>query len=87
MKETLTAAAGNKEALSKPFKPFQVNQSNASDIIFEFEAPKKKLILDQKKGKGMLYMLISAAFFTASAALLKFLYINSDISTYEFTYW
>lgn len=87
MKETLTAAAGNKDALSKPFKPFQVNQSNASDIIFEFEAPKKKEILEQKKGKGMLYMFISAAFFTASAALLKFLYINSDISTYEFTYW
>ena len=87
MKETLTAAAGNTDALSKPFKPFQVNQSNASDIIFEFEAPKMKEILEQKKGKGMWYMLISAAFFTASAALLKFLYINSDISTYEFTYW
>ena len=88
MKETLTAAAGNKDALSKPFKPFQVNQSNASDIIFEFEAPKKKKeILEQKTVKGMLYMFISAAFFTASAALLKFLYINSDISTYEFTYW
>ena len=87
MKETLTAAAGNKEALSKPFKPFQVNQSNASDIIFEFEAPKTKEILEQKKGKGMVYMFISAAFFTASAALLKFLYLNSDISTYEFTYW
>jgi len=25
MKETITAAAGNKEALNKPFKPFQVN--------------------------------------------------------------
>jgi drug/metabolite transporter (DMT)-like permease len=35
----------------------------------------------------MVYMFISAAFFTASAALLKFLYLSSDISTYEFTYW
>jgi hypothetical protein len=32
-------------------------------------------------------MFISAAFFTASAALLKYLYLNSAINTYEFTYW
>lgn len=32
-------------------------------------------------------MFISAIFFTTSAALLKYLYMSSDISTYEFTYW
>ena len=58
-----------------------------SDILFEFEAPKQKEIIEQKKGKGVAYMFISAAFFTASAAMLKVLYLNSDISTYEFTYW
>jgi drug/metabolite transporter (DMT)-like permease len=87
MKESIPASAGNKEALTKPFKPFQVNQSNASDILFEFEAPKTKDIVEQKNCKGMLYMFISAAFFTTSAALLKYLYLYSDISTYEFTYW
>ena len=35
----------------------------------------------------MMYMLISAGFYTLTAFLLKLLYLNSDISTYEFTYW
>jgi len=35
----------------------------------------------------MVYMLISAIFFTASAFGLKMLYLYSDINTYEFTYW
>lgn len=34
----------------------------------------------------MLYMLISAVFCTLMAFFLKLLYIYSDISTYEFTY-
>ena len=32
-------------------------------------------------------MFISAAFYTATACLLKYLYLNSAISTYEFAYW
>lgn len=35
----------------------------------------------------MMYMFISALFYTLMAFLLKLLYLNSDISTYEFTYW
>lgn len=35
----------------------------------------------------MMYMFISAFFFTVSAFGLKMLYLNSDINTYEFTYW
>ncbi len=32
-------------------------------------------------------MFLSAILFTASAFLLKYFYLNSQISTYEFTYW
>lgn len=32
-------------------------------------------------------MFISAAFYTATACLLKYLYLNSAINTYEFAYW
>ena len=35
----------------------------------------------------MIYMLISAVFFSFMAFLLKTLYINSNISTFEVTYW
>jgi hypothetical protein len=58
-----------------------------SNSYYEFEAPKQKELNEQKKGKGVTYMFISAAFFTASAAMLKVLYLNSGINTYEFTYW
>ena len=32
-------------------------------------------------------MFISAVFYTTTACLLKYLYLNSAINTYEFTYW
>lgn len=35
----------------------------------------------------MLYMLISAIFYTLMAFFLKLLYLNSPIGTYEVTYW
>ncbi len=35
----------------------------------------------------MIYMLISAMFFSLMAFLLKLLYLNSHCSTYEVTYW
>ena len=57
-----------------------------SKIDFEFEAPKHHEVREQKGSKGMMYMLISAIFYTLLAFLLKMLYINSDISTYEITY-
>lgn len=75
------------ETLSKPFQPFKLNQSNASNIVFEFEPPKAKEIVEQKKGKGLGYMFVSAFFYTTTACLLKYLYLNSAISTYEFAYW
>lgn len=48
------------------------------------EAP----VYNESKGsKGMFYMLLSALCFTVTAFLLKLMYLNSNISTYEFTYW
>jgi hypothetical protein len=64
-----------------------VNQSGEKDILFEFVAPEKKVIVEQKGSKGMMYMAISAILFTMSAFFLKILYMNSEINTYEFTYW
>jgi drug/metabolite transporter (DMT)-like permease len=42
---------------------------------------------ESKRSKGMFYMLIAAICFTICAFLLKLLYLNSNINTYEFTYW
>jgi drug/metabolite transporter (DMT)-like permease len=47
----------------------------------------KKILTEQKGVKGMVYMLISALFFSVMAFILKLLYLNSDINTYEVTYW
>ena len=35
----------------------------------------------------MMYMLLSAIFYTLMAFFLKMLYLHSDINTYEVTYW
>ena len=37
--------------------------------------------------KGMIYMAISALFFSIMALLLKVLYTYSEITAYEVTYW
>jgi hypothetical protein len=37
--------------------------------------------------KGMIYMGISAIFSSLMAFILKMLYIHSDITAYEVTYW
>jgi len=67
-------------------KYFVVNESNESKIEFEYEAPVKHEVREQKGSKGILYMFISAMFYTVMATLLKVLYLNSNISTYEVTY-
>lgn len=72
--------------LPRSGKYFLINQSNASKIEFDFEAPKVKEVREQKGAKGIMYMLIAAIFFTLMAFFLKLLYLNSEISTYEVTY-
>ena len=77
---------------SKPDIPravnyFVLNEDDDSKIDFKYEMKKKKLIRDQKGAKGILYMLVSAAFFSLMAFILKLLYLHSDINTYEVTYW
>jgi drug/metabolite transporter (DMT)-like permease len=42
---------------------------------------------ESKGSKGIFYMLLAACCFTVCAFLLKLLYMNSNINTYEFTYW
>ena len=72
--------------LQKSGKYFAINQSNASKIEFNFEAPVQKEINEHKGVKGIIYMSISAVLYTLMAFLLKVLYLNTAISTYEFTY-
>ena len=70
----------------RPLKYFVLNESNASKIEFEYEAPVKHEVREQKGSKGIMYMFISAMFYTVMATLLKILYLNSNITTYEVTY-
>jgi drug/metabolite transporter (DMT)-like permease len=66
---------------------FVINEDNDSKIEFLYEPKKKKVHREQKGAKGMIYMLISACFFSLMAFFLKLLYLNSSVSTYEVTYW
>jgi drug/metabolite transporter (DMT)-like permease len=52
------------------------------------ELTKKNRVHSESKGsKGIFYMAISALCMTLVAFVLKILYLNSDVNTYEFTYW
>ena len=44
-------------------------------------------VIKNKGAKGILYMVISAFSFSMMAFILKKLYLNSNISAYEVTYW
>jgi drug/metabolite transporter (DMT)-like permease len=80
---------GETALLDQPTKGhhyFKVNQSHAEEIVFQYEAPVVHVSREQKGSKGIMYMLISAVFYTIMATLLKILYLNSNISTYEVTY-
>jgi hypothetical protein len=57
------------------------------DAPVVFEAPKLMPIVKNKGMKGMIYMAISAFFFSIMALLLKILYSHSLITAYEITYW
>ena len=72
---------------SKAANYFVINQDDDSKIEFLYEAKKKKVVREQKGAKGMIYMFISALFVSLMAFLLKLLYLNSNCSTYEVTYW
>ncbi len=75
-------------AQSSKQKYFVLNQSNEVKIDFEFKAPEQEKEHSESKGsKGMSYMLVSAIFFSLTAWRLKVLYMESDINSYEFTYW
>lgn len=77
----------NSTDIPKAANYFVINEDDDSKIDFVFEQKKKKVIREQKGAKGMIYMLISACFFSLMAFFMKLLYLNSHIGTYEVTYW
>jgi len=75
-------------------QPLVVNTGNFFTINCEdnnepeYVAPTKQEGLIKNKGaKGILYMALSAAAFAIMSFLLKLLYLRSNISAYEVTYW
>ena len=66
---------------------FIINEDDDSKLDFNYQPPKTKLHREQKGVKGMVYMFISALFFSLMAFVLKLLYNHSDVNTYEVTYW
>lgn len=76
-----------KSDMPKAVNYFVINEDDDSKIDYVFEPKKKKHHQEQKGAKGMIYMLISAIFFSLMAFVLKMLYLNSNVSTYEVTYW
>ena len=66
---------------------FIINEDDDSKIDFDFKPNSKKVIREQKGAKGMIYMAISSACFSLMAFLLKILYIDTNVSTFEVTYW
>lgn len=74
----------------EPKKYFKIYQSIAEDFKLELAeglTKEKKVHSESKGSKGIMYMGISAICYTLVAFLLKVLYLNSDVNTYEFTYW
>lgn len=82
-----TTMAASLEMPPKATNYFIINEDDDSKIDFNYEPQKKKIHREQKGAKGMIYMLISACFFSLLAFFLKLLYLNSNIGTYEVTYW
>lgn len=70
-------------------KYFKVHQSVEENFKLELneELNKEQIHSENKGSKGMVYMAISALCYTFMAFFLKVLYLNSDVNTYEFTYW
>lgn len=81
------ANLGSTADIPKAANYFVINEDDDSKIEFIYEPKKKKVSKEQKGAKGMIYMLISACFFSLMAFFLKLLYLNSNVSTYEVTYW
>lgn len=75
------------QELPKNGRYFKIDQSLDPEKEYQFKKVEHHIHSEQKGSKGMMYMFISALFYTLMAFLLKLLYLNSDISTYEFTYW
>ena len=63
--------------LQKSGKYFAINQSNASKIEFNFEAPVQKEINEHKGVKGIIYMSISAVLYT-----LIYYFTNTQATLY-----
>lgn len=75
-------------------KPIQFNDGNYFRVECEendepeYVAPiKLPPVIKNKGAKGIFYMMISAFSFSMVAFILKSLYMHSNISAYEVTYW
>lgn len=67
---------------------FKIEQIESDAVpLYDHEKPKTTLTQKQKGMKGMIYMAISAVFYSTMAFLLKMLYLHSSITAYEVTYW
>lgn len=75
-------------------KPIQFNdgtyfrvECETNDEPAYVQPVKAAPVIKNKGAKGIFYMAISACSFSMMAFVLKKLYMNSNISAYEVTYW
>ena len=67
---------------------FQVNVSFSQEDVIEPDYPQPLILAPKQKGmKGMVYMAIAAVNFSLMAFFMKMLFLNSEITAYEVTYW